>query len=183
VQGGAPRPLTNRELDEFSPSWSRDGKWVYFHSRSEIAGIDQVWKAPVAGGLAVQVTKNGGTRPFESPDGESLYYVTGGGRRIIRTTLDGSKEITVVQKNTRTLWTLAPGGIYLLDRDADPKPTIEFFRFADGKRTPILRLPKGADDYGHSFNSMMAVSPDGRWLYYEERDKVEGDIMLVENFR
>jgi Tol biopolymer transport system component len=183
AQGGTPRPLTKRVLDEYNPSWSLDGKWVYFQSRAEIEGMAQVWKAPAAGGLPLQVTKNGGTEPAESLDGKSLYYATEGSRRIVRTPLDGGEEITVVRKDSRTSWTLAPGGIYFLDRGARPKPAIEFFRFADGKSTRIVSLPKGAADYVYYGNSTIAVSPDGRWLYYEQRDKLEGDIMLVENFR
>ncbi|MBZ5581729.1 MAG: hypothetical protein LAQ30_05885 [Acidobacteriia bacterium] len=110
------------------------------------------------------------------------YYATADGRRIVGRPSDGSEEITVVQKGARTTWSLAPNGIYLLDRDAKPKPVIEFFRFADGKRALILSFPKGAGDYCYYGDSPVAVSPDGRWLYYE-RDKFEGDIMLVENFR
>jgi len=29
----------------------------------------------------------------------------------------------------------------------------------------------------------LAVSPDGRWLLYVQADKLESDIMLMENFR
>ncbi len=34
----------------------------------------QVWKMPANGGEAIQVTKDGGYAPLESPDGKFLYY-------------------------------------------------------------------------------------------------------------
>ena len=41
-----------------SPSWSRDGKWIYF--ASDRSGEYQVWKMPAGGGEAVQLTRKGG---------------------------------------------------------------------------------------------------------------------------
>jgi hypothetical protein len=29
----------------------------------------------------------------------------------------------------------------------------------------------------------LSVSPDGRWIVYDHRDRYEGEIILVENFR
>ena len=55
-----------------APSWSRDGKWVYFTSKR--TGRYEVWKVSAEGGKAVPVTRNGGGAAFESPDGKSIYY-------------------------------------------------------------------------------------------------------------
>jgi hypothetical protein len=37
-------------------------------------GDQQVWKMPAEGGPAVQVTRDGGFAPVESPDGMFIYY-------------------------------------------------------------------------------------------------------------
>jgi hypothetical protein len=37
----------------------------------------EVWKVPVAGGQAIQITSRGGFAAFESQDGKTLYYAKG----------------------------------------------------------------------------------------------------------
>lgn len=51
-----PRPL----VEELVPSFSRDGKWVYF--ASDRSGGWQVWRVPVAGGSAQQLSAKAGSR-------------------------------------------------------------------------------------------------------------------------
>src|SRR3954466_815858 len=70
-QGGKPTRLTKSETNEFRPSWSHDGKWIYYCQTR--TGHVQVWKIPASGGAEVQVTTNGGGVAFESVDGEDLY--------------------------------------------------------------------------------------------------------------
>src|SRR5262249_55928207 len=63
VEGAAPRRITTEPSDEGLASYSRDGKWIYFGSNR--TGDSEIWKAPAAGGQAVQVTRHGGFSPFE----------------------------------------------------------------------------------------------------------------------
>ena len=55
-----PRRLTTDRAIDARPSWSRDGRTVYFGSNR--FGEYQVWKVPAVGGRAEQVTKHGGIR-------------------------------------------------------------------------------------------------------------------------
>jgi Tol biopolymer transport system component len=64
--------MTTHPANDGNPSWSHDGRWIYFDSRR--TGEQQVWKIPEAGGDAIQVTRDGGYAPLESPDGKFLYY-------------------------------------------------------------------------------------------------------------
>ncbi len=75
AEGGKPFRLTTHPADDYVPSWSGDGKWVYFGSAR--TGRFEIWKAPAGGGGAVQVTTNGGHFALEDPAGEFLYYVKG----------------------------------------------------------------------------------------------------------
>ncbi len=49
------RRLTSSVENDTAPSWSRDGKWIYFLSAR--GGSSQVWRIASAGGEAEQVTK------------------------------------------------------------------------------------------------------------------------------
>jgi Tol biopolymer transport system component len=47
--------------NDMCASWSPDGKWVYFHSAR--SGRAEIWKVPAQGGMAIQVTFDGGFHP------------------------------------------------------------------------------------------------------------------------
>ena len=64
--------MTTDPANDGNPSWSRDGRWIYFDSAR--TGEQQVWKIPADGGDAIQVTRDGGFAPLESPDGKFIYY-------------------------------------------------------------------------------------------------------------
>ncbi|HXS93901.1 MAG TPA: hypothetical protein VN736_04800 [Candidatus Limnocylindrales bacterium] len=55
------------------PSWSHDGRWVYFAS-DRGGRQSRIWRVPFEGGPAVQVTKDVASMPQESPYGKLLYY-------------------------------------------------------------------------------------------------------------
>jgi Tol biopolymer transport system component len=175
AEGGTPRRLTTHVADDFVPSWSQDGQWIYFASTR--SGQHQIWKMPVQGGNPVQVTKGGGYAAFESLDGKWVYYVKGATAEdgIWRTPVRGGEESLVLDVGLYWgKWGLAKDGIYYF-KGINPLNEIEFYSFATGKVTTLARLPKRLQ--------YLAVSPDQRWLVYNQFESFEGDIMLVENFR
>lgn len=70
--GGIPRRLTPESSDDYRGAWSRDGHWIYFASNR--SGRPQIWKLPVEGGQAVQVTQGGGVYADVSGDDTHLYF-------------------------------------------------------------------------------------------------------------
>ena len=58
TSGGLIRQLTNAPTEEHAPGWSADGQWLYFSSNR--TGTWQIWKQPITGDTATQVTSNGG---------------------------------------------------------------------------------------------------------------------------
>jgi Tol biopolymer transport system component len=60
--GGARRQVTSGE--GYYPSWSRDGRWIYFYGRT--SGGIETWKIPAEGGNGIQQTKRGGGPGIES---------------------------------------------------------------------------------------------------------------------
>ena len=178
AEGGAPRQLTSGPHREVRASWSRDGRWIYFGSSS--GGDWQVWKVPFEGGEPLQVTRGGGREAMESPDGAFLYYAKQFPTRgIWRVPVNGGKEERVFDQGGQSEWEITEGGIYFLNQDAKPAPTIEFFRFA-AKR--VERVATRAEDTRFQGHRRISVSADGRWVLYGRADNVQSDIMLVEDF-
>jgi serine/threonine protein kinase len=73
ANGGPVRELTGDQFDSMLPSWSRDGKWIYFDSNRN-GGRHEIFKCSPEGGEPVQVTHGGGWDAQESPDGAWLYF-------------------------------------------------------------------------------------------------------------
>jgi Tol biopolymer transport system component len=162
ANGGAFRRVAQ---GEGNPTWSRDGKWIYFGREG------QLWKVPSSGGAAVQVTKDGANgSAFESADGKFLYYVKE--LRIWRMPLTGGQERQVVSEPLSFEMNLAlvEDGLYLITSPG----ILCFFDFATSRLTPLITI--------HWFFGL-AVSPDRRTILYSQWEQANGSLMLVENFR
>ncbi len=181
VAGGVPRRITTESSDDSAPSWSSDGRYIYF--ASDRGGEQQVWKMPAEGGRAVQVTRQGGFVALESKDGKYLYHCKGIGPGIWRMPVEGGQEIPIVSGHPRAgcwgQWALANEGIYFIKAKwQGPAAAVEFFDFATARITTVIGLDKVTD-----FISGFEISPDRREILYAQRDPINSDIMLVENFR
>ena len=104
------RRLTAGASNNIRPSWSRDGRWIYFGSNR--SGEWQIWKTLTYGGTAVQVTKKGGSEAFESSDGKDLYYVKQFSAGIWKAPVQGGEETQVLDQGMESLWALTQQGIY-----------------------------------------------------------------------
>jgi Tol biopolymer transport system component/DNA-binding winged helix-turn-helix (wHTH) protein len=179
VPSGVPQLIsTIPGADNLVPSWSRDGKWIYFTSKQG-DGPFQLWKVPSAGGSPLQVTKTGGLAAVESADGRSLYYskVEAGG--VWRMPLNGGQESRILdQPSGRDWfnWGLTREGIYYLNTALPSKTTLDFFDFASRRITHLYTLNKPAG-WG------LTVAPDGRSILYVETEFEQSSIMLLKNFR
>ena len=176
--GGTPRLLpTLPGADNGGPSWSRDGKSLYFYSDQGGKGF-QLWKVPLKGGAPEQVTKNGGVFGAESADGRFLYYSKFEEWGIWRMPVGGGEEKRILDRageHDWFNWALARNGIYFLDH-RDNGAVLEFFDFATGKTTTVLTSNR-PQSVG------LAVTADGRSILYVESELEESSIMLVKNFR
>jgi Tol biopolymer transport system component len=191
ARGGAPVRVTTHAADDYVPSWSRDGLWVYFGSTR--TGRDEVWKVAPGGGEPVQVTQRGGRYAKESVDGRDLYYARTQTfpATICRMPVAGGEEVTVVRDLAYYAnFAVARDGIYfessvpgtsvgslaMFTPFSRPGATIEFLSFATGRVSRVLTLERHA---GHGF----AVSPDGKTLLFGVVESFTEDLMLIENFR
>jgi Tol biopolymer transport system component len=181
AEGGSPRRLTSEPSGEISPDWSRDGRWIYFASNR--TGRFEVWKMPAAGGEAVQLTRGGGVYPAESPDGRTVYYVNGlSAPHLWRVSAEGGEETQVLEPLVGAAnWAMVGRGVYFFTRQlGQASYALQFFDFATRHTTPLATLegPRGTFQI-----TSLTVSPDERFILYTQRDQLEFDLMLVENFR
>lgn len=174
AEGGAPIRFTDHPEDELAPSWSRDGQWIYFSSRR--SGQWEVWKKPVVGGEATQVTTDAGFASVESADGKQLYFSKG--RGLWRMPVDGGVAEQVLEEligRDWGNWALHPDGIYYVQRTGEGA-RLAFFDFASKASraimTPTYPLPIS--------KASLTLSPDGSHLLFTQTESRESDIVLVE---
>ena len=177
ADGGVPRRLTREPSADIGASWSRDGRWIYFSSNR--SGSRQIWKIPSEGGKPVQLTRGGGGSAEESWDGRYVYYIKQDQRRRMwRVPVDGGDETEGVSDSDLPFRGLAvsKSGLYYL-RQRRGVHTIRFLDFESGQVTDHFRME---GDFGHL---ALAVSPDEKWLLYNDQPPGQSELMLVENFR
>jgi Tol biopolymer transport system component len=179
VPGGTPRLLpTIPGADNLSPSWSRDGKWLYFSSKRGNEPF-QAWKIPAQGGSPIQLTKNGGISPVESPDGRFLYYAKYEQGGLWRLPLRGGEETQIlgdISGGEWPNWAVTSSGIYFLKFAKSRHGTIEFLDFATHKVLPLWTL-ENEPGWG------LSISRDDKSIVYIQDEYAESSIMLVTNFR
>jgi Tol biopolymer transport system component/DNA-binding winged helix-turn-helix (wHTH) protein len=169
--------LTNDPGDEAEAGWSRDGRWIYFASNR--TGRDEVWRMPAAGGASTQITRQGGTAVVESKDG-FLYYAkeSRSPTSIWRVPVNGGAEVHVVDGLSYSInFAVGERALYFIAvGDTGAQPSVDFFDFATGKRSTLVRLDK-------PFWFGMTLSRDERSLVFSLVDSASSNLMLVDRFQ
>jgi Tol biopolymer transport system component len=175
--GGKPLRLTEHPAVDAHPSWSGDGKWVYFNSNR--SGVMEIWKTPAGPGSiprqAVQVTRRGGYGALESPDGKWLYHtktfpVSG----LWKMPVEGGEEVQVLEAVAPFAYAVTNDGVYFM-KPSGGTAVLQFLDLTTRRVTSIATTEKPA--------SGLTVSPDRRWALFSQMDQQGSDLMLVENFR
>jgi serine/threonine protein kinase/dipeptidyl aminopeptidase/acylaminoacyl peptidase len=190
ASGGPARPVINASSENVTPSWSRDGRWIYFSSNR--SGQWQVWKVAPEGeeaGSPRQVTRRGGFAPAESTDGKYVYFSS---RRssgldpenaLWRIPLEGGDEEVVIEslRSSWGNWDLTAKGVYFVDQKPSSSGmqwVVRFLGLGQRHATEVAQLKHRPYLEGPAFS----VSSDGRWILSAQIQE-GSDLMLVENFR
>jgi len=176
ADGGSPRRLTLDPGNENMPSWSRDGRWIYF--QSDRAGAVEVWRIPATGGSAERVTHGGGSLAYESADGKTLFFMrTFFKAPLLVLPLAGGPERKVLECVPSKGFAVGPGGVYHLGCTADPRAAVPLYLLdpATGQDRLLGKLEQAAWGF--------TVSPDGKTILYTRFESQGSDLMMIENFR
>jgi Tol biopolymer transport system component len=157
------------QYENFVPRWSRDARSIYFTSNR--SGEWQIWKLDLASGQKTRITDQGGISAVESYDGTTLYYSKREFGGLFRRPLSGGPEVRVTDALHLGDWggyAVSENGIYFLDTDAAPRPTIFYYDLRTGRSNPVLPLDRMP---AHSM-PVLAASRDGRTLLLTQREAV-----------
>jgi hypothetical protein len=100
--------------------------------------------------------------------------------------MSGGEEVQVLDAPEPRRWgavAYVSGGVYYIAREragerASPW-AIFLHEFTSGKTVRIALMDKPLGYFARA----LAVSPDGRWLLFNQVDTSGADLMLLENFR
>jgi Tol biopolymer transport system component len=179
ASGSGLRQITSDPGDDMTPSWSQDGRHIYFTSNR--TGREEIWRIPAGGGREEQLTKQGGTFPFESLDGAMLYYKRAtGDTELLGRPIGGGEERLILPCVPIFGYAVVRGGIVhhdcgSQDFGASARRTLYQWEEATGARRAIGSVE--ADWIGG-----LAGSPDGKYIVYG-RGIATSDLMMIENFR
>jgi Tol biopolymer transport system component/DNA-binding winged helix-turn-helix (wHTH) protein len=177
ANGGVPRKLETGTRMNSMPSWSHDGKWIYFASGLTHSSLT-VWRVAATGGRAIQLTKTASSMSIESPDGQYVYFVrfTEGKNRLWRVRPDGSGESLVdamppLRTNGYEWWPFESGIYFYSYKDGHAE--IDFLDLGTSRIRRICTLDKPPAPWVGG----LSVSPDAKWLLYSH-DEAASDLML-----
>ncbi len=182
LRGGPPRLVGDDRGDDqtnrMCPSWSRDGKWIYFTSSR--TGQFQVWKAPASGGAPVQLTFHGGHAPLASPDGKYIFYAKTlyANPEIWQVPVDGGVEkllSPLVRPATWASWAVVDRGIVFAASSGKGQPAVSFFDLAKHKVTTLGVL--------RAVPFWLGATRDGNTVAFDQPGWQQDQVMLVENFQ
>ncbi len=161
-----------------NPAFSPDGNYIYYSKASDAAGnAFNLFRIPVLGGEAVQVSHDVDVGPTFSPDGQHMAYVRAndpvvGKYLILSANMDGSDERVLYTAPTPfpswAAW--SPDGklmAYILASGQDAQGTVRTIELASGKNQPLATLTD-------KVASSVAWMPDGRGLMLVYTDRSTG---------
>lgn len=187
LDGRSPRQLTTEPSFDLLTAWSADERWIFFSS--DRSGSLQIWKVPAEGGLAEQVTRQGGGEPKLGPDGQTLFYLDRpppgpGGVHGISTLksvpVGGGAEVSVLEGVRFGLWSVTDRGIVFVTIEPE-SDAIDFYSFGDGRVSRLGRLPFRVSRYLGL--GTLRIDQPGRWALVSVTDQWESDIKVADGFR
>jgi DNA-binding winged helix-turn-helix (wHTH) protein len=165
ADGGPVAAVVEDRANNSVPSWSREGKCIYFASnRSNNWEGDQLWKVPASGGPPIEITHYGGFSAFESPDGQTIYYAKTRCEHpeIWQVSVNSGPEsrVPLLHPSTWASWAVTDKGIFLLSEYSTEASQPQYLDFSTQSMRSSATLQKA------SF--CLAASADGSAVWYSQ---------------
>jgi Tol biopolymer transport system component/DNA-binding winged helix-turn-helix (wHTH) protein len=176
ADGASPRQITTEPGEQNVPTWSSDGRWIYF-SVDQGAGR-QIWRVPAGGGNVQQITHDGsGYFARESSDGGSLLYQAGFAKLpLLKVPITGGPARQIASCVQPGSIVERPEGTYYVGCGDDPAVNIV-------DRMGRTRVLGKMEKFSCDASASLGVSPGGRQFLFARRVKSGADLMVIENFR
>jgi Tol biopolymer transport system component len=173
--GGRPRRLTPGTWDAKVPSWSHDGKWIYFCS--DRSGRQEIWRVPLGGGAEEQLTEEGGFLAYDSTDSTTLFCIKAPSSPLFAKPLSGGRERQVLDWITqRAFFPIADGIYYFGGRNEKGQYPLDFFQFSTQTNKMLANIDGPV-------TSGMSVSPDRTTVLFTKTAASKTNLMMIENFQ
>jgi Tol biopolymer transport system component len=175
LEGRRPERLTGGDHHAIMAAWSRDGDWLYTETHRGEGW--QIWKMHPDGTGAQPVLTDGRHLLFESGDGY-LYYLKTTAAGLWKSPAAGGDEVCVLDEECLAEscgMVVAERGVYSIRRTADAA-ALFFHDFATSQTDSLGLLP------GY-VGRELALSPDGTVMLFDRAERIERDLILVEDFR
>jgi len=178
--GGTPRQITKTPGYQNVPTWSRDGRWIYFSA--DLGSGRDMWRIPASGGIEERLTRGGsGYFGCESADGKSLLYQRSDGEApLLVMPLTGGQTRQLVKCVKPAAFSVGRRSVYYVKCGSDPDPEVHVMDPSTGQDRLLGRLERFAPGY---YPMGLPVSPDGTTILYNKVVNDGADLMLIENFR
>ncbi len=175
--GGTPRQLTQDPGSQNIPSWSGDGKWIYFTGDGDTGR--NVFRVTARGGSPEPLTHTGGSYPRESADRLSLLYklLENVNSPLLSMSLADGATKELVGCVRSSVFAVSRRGIYYVACEPGPSPPLHLLDPATGLDRLVATLERLAVVPG------LGVSPDGSTIFYTRFVTNSRDLMLIENFK
>lgn len=189
---GAAQPATDYSgLQEFSPTWSPDGRWIAFTTWQDTAG-GAIWRVSAQGGQPERLTAAPGefVHVTWSPDGTEILAAQGAGATrqgrtltantwwdVVRVPAAGG-PVTHVARVPMDNPDGSPSNVArrgILQPSWGPEGRIFFPAFRDGNTSLVSVRPDGSDERTHlifPYADEAVPSPDGRRVAFQEGDNI-----------
>ena len=177
TEGGQARIVTDPNFRAVLPTWSADGRGIYFTSNK--SGTYQLWKISVDGGEATQITKQGAFESFAAPNGKTIFHTKARGEAgIWKIGIDGADETQVSGLEDAGFWrywSVTNDGIYYVSRTPNPPFKVKYYDFKTLQMqdlTSTSRIPIWV-------YSGFSVSPTDKKILFAQFDQNSASIMLA----